>query len=91
MAESESSMMYALQISACGFSCRWIQLVGVLLMNTPEVKEFVRQDKIVQASGNPKTHLFICLNFLRSVKYFSEVLPSVFITHFKAANQVVSG
>lgn len=27
-AESESfSMMYALQISACGFSCRWIQLV----------------------------------------------------------------
>jgi hypothetical protein len=52
-AESESfSMMYAFQISACGFSCQWIQLVGVLLMNISEVKEFVRQNKIVQNSGS---------------------------------------
>lgn len=36
-------------------------------MNISEVKEFVRQNKIVQTSGNQKAHLFICL------KLFSEV------------------
>lgn len=50
-------MMHALRISARGFSCRWIQLVGVLLMSISEVKEFVRQSKTVQNSGNQKAHL----------------------------------
>lgn len=72
-AESKSfSMMYALQISACGFSCQWIQLVGVLLMNISEVKEFVRQNKILQNSGNKKAHPFVFQNhqvFFRSFTF----------------------
>lgn len=40
-------------------------------MNISEVKEFVRQNKIVPTSGNQKTHLFIRL------KLFSEVFSIV--------------
>lgn len=40
-------------------------------MNISEVKEFIRQNQIVQTSGNPKAHLFYLF------KTFSEVL-SVF-------------
>lgn len=60
-AESESfSMMYVLQISACGLFLSMDSISCILLMNLSEAQEFVRQNKTLQtSSSNQKVHLFV--------------------------------